>query len=331
MSEPWRFGGKILGEQHSETASSYGSLAIEVEPLGDYAAAIHYADRALAIRRKISGEDDPETANCLIRLGDLSFATGEFTAARGYFERALAIRRKSKGESDPDTAAAYGRVGNTDVMLGDFPAGRRNVERALAIQIKARGEEDPQTASFYCSLANLCSRSGDYAAAARTLNVRWPFRGSLAGTKVWRCDRIRGARYGLPCVPRLSSGPAKHRARPRDRPEDLRRGSLPQCRDSQQPGPCVARPGRLRRGPKNYELALAIDRRILGEDHQSTAIVHSNLGLLCFDQGDFAAAFAEEEQALAITRNFLSRMFVCSPKTSSSPCRTTCGLLWTTI
>jgi tetratricopeptide (TPR) repeat protein len=56
-----------------------------------------------------------------------------------------------------------------------------------------------------------------------------------------------------------------------------------------------------------YEQALAIRRKVLGEEHPDTATSLNNLGRLLEDMGDYAGARPYFEQALAICRKVLGK------------------------
>jgi len=62
----------------------------------------------------------------------------------------------------------------------------------------------------------------------------------------------------------------------------------------------------LWKGARPYpEQALAIRRKVLGEEHPVTAVSLNNLGGLLQDMGDLAGARSYLEQALAISRKVL--------------------------
>lgn len=52
---------KLLGEFHSDTATSYNYIGIVYTDLADYAKALEYHSKELEIRQKLSGEEHPDT------------------------------------------------------------------------------------------------------------------------------------------------------------------------------------------------------------------------------------------------------------------------------
>jgi tetratricopeptide (TPR) repeat protein len=73
---------RILGEEHSDTGTSYNNLALAVRGQGQYAAAEKLHRQALAIDLKVLGEEHPDTAICYNNLAaDLSAQGGAFLHA----------------------------------------------------------------------------------------------------------------------------------------------------------------------------------------------------------------------------------------------------------
>lgn len=88
---------RMLGEEHSETATSLNNLAILLKNQGDY-------ERALEIQEKVLGEEHPDTATSLNNLANLLSDQGDYEGAKSLYERALEIREKILGEEHPYTS-----------------------------------------------------------------------------------------------------------------------------------------------------------------------------------------------------------------------------------
>ncbi len=140
-------------------------MGYHLQMIGDYAGALPYYERALAISEQVLGPDHPDTARSLNNLGGLLQAQGDYAGARPYYERALAIREQVLGPEHPDTASSLNNLGFLLARLGDYEAALPYYERALAIYEKALGPEHPDTASSLNNLGFLLARLGDYEAA----------------------------------------------------------------------------------------------------------------------------------------------------------------------
>ena len=82
---------KVLGEEHSQAAASYHSLAATQHSLGDFVSALASAKRALNIRLKILGEEHSQTADSYHLLGVTQHSLGDFVSALESNKRALNI------------------------------------------------------------------------------------------------------------------------------------------------------------------------------------------------------------------------------------------------
>ncbi len=155
----------MLGERNSDYATNLNNLADLLQLQGDYSAARHLYEQALAIRKDVLGERHPDYAASLSNLALLLQSQGDYAAARPLYERALAIRKDVLGERHPGYASILNNLAALLSSQGDYAAARPLYERALAIQKDMLGERNPDYARSLSNLALLLSSQGDYAAA----------------------------------------------------------------------------------------------------------------------------------------------------------------------
>jgi tetratricopeptide (TPR) repeat protein len=98
--------GKVLGEEHPDTAGSLNNLGFLLQAMGDYEGARPYYEQALEINRKVVGEKHPNTATSLNNLAILHYYKGGFRIAFDLMHRALGIRLNVLGPDHPDTHSA---------------------------------------------------------------------------------------------------------------------------------------------------------------------------------------------------------------------------------
>jgi tetratricopeptide (TPR) repeat protein len=163
--------------REDETAAKLcNSLGYHLHQIGDYAGALPYFQRALAIREKVLGPEHPATATSLNNLGLLLKTQGDYAGALPYYRRALDIREKVLGPEHPDTAASLNNLAELLRTTGDYAGALPYYRRALTICEKVLGPEHPDTAASLNNLAVLCFYQGDYPAAAgymrRALDIR---------------------------------------------------------------------------------------------------------------------------------------------------------------
>ena len=129
---------------------------------GDYAAARHFQEEALAIRRALG--DPVQIAGALEPLGTAAALQGDYDAARQFFGEALAIAR-AIGNSYM-TAMALHDLANVVHEQGDYAAARELADEAVAM---LRDEvRDPRAmGSAMLTRAIIAQDEGDYVAAER--------------------------------------------------------------------------------------------------------------------------------------------------------------------
>ena len=96
---------KVLGPEHSDTATSLNNLAVLLRDQGRLAEAELLYRQALAICQKVLGPEHSDTATSLANLASLLQAQGHLAEAEPLYRQALAIRQKVLGPEHPQTIA----------------------------------------------------------------------------------------------------------------------------------------------------------------------------------------------------------------------------------
>jgi tetratricopeptide (TPR) repeat protein len=160
---------KAHGEAHPHTATSYGSLAVNLHHQGKYAEAEATHRRALAIHLKAQGEGQPSTAASYNNLALTLDAQGKYAEAEAMHRRALSVCLKALGEGHPSTATSYASLAENLGAQGKYAEAEATHRRALAIYLKVQGEGHPDTAASYHNLAATLRAQGKDAEAEAML------------------------------------------------------------------------------------------------------------------------------------------------------------------
>ena len=153
---------RVLGEEHSATATSYNNLAGVYDSQGKYKKAKGLYEKALRIRERVLGEEHPVTAISYNNLAYVYARQGEYRKAEGLHEKALRIRERVLGEEHPDTAASYNNLAYVHARQGEYGKAGGLYGKALGIYERVLGEEHPNTADSYNNLAGVYTRQGEY-------------------------------------------------------------------------------------------------------------------------------------------------------------------------
>jgi tetratricopeptide (TPR) repeat protein len=146
----------LSGEEDEHTAIIYNNSSDVYMNLGLYKEAFDYAEKALAIFKKINGEEHFYTAGAYNTLAVVCGKMGNTKDAQKYLETAQEIFAKQKDEDNPNTATVYNNMANTALQEGDFAKALDLSEKALAIRLKVLGQGHPLTGASYQGVAVTC-------------------------------------------------------------------------------------------------------------------------------------------------------------------------------
>jgi len=128
----------------------------------NYADALEWCQKALAIREKVLGTEHPDTAASYNNIGSVYYSMGEYDKALEFLLKALAIKEKVLGTEHPDTAASYNNIGGVYDSKGEYDKALDFSLKDLSICEKVLGSEHPATATSYNNIGIVYHRKGDY-------------------------------------------------------------------------------------------------------------------------------------------------------------------------
>jgi CHAT domain-containing protein/tetratricopeptide (TPR) repeat protein len=284
-------------------AAALNRQAVDLYGRGDAKAAIHPAEKALAIHKKVLGEQHLDTATTLYNLGLLLHAQGDYASARPYYEQALAIKKNVLGEQHPDTARSLNNLGGLLQAQGDYASARPYCEQALAVYRKVLGELHPHTALLLNNIGALLQAQGDSASARPYFEQALAIRKKVLGEQH---PDTAGSLNNLGAVLQTQGDSASARPYFEQALAIRKKTQHPETVQSlNNLGALLQVQGDYVSARRYYEQALATHKEILGEQHPDMAMTLRNLGVLLEAQGDSASARPYVEQAVAIQRRSL--------------------------
>ena len=155
-----------MGSQHPAVANTLVNLATLHARKRDYAKAIPFFERTVAIYEKTLGPEDLSLALALHNLAAAQTDNGQEDKAFLLHQRALAIREKKLSANHPHVATSLHNLAAIYANRGNNARARKMYERAVAIHQKALGPDHPETAEFSRSLALLLWKMGKIGQAA---------------------------------------------------------------------------------------------------------------------------------------------------------------------
>jgi tetratricopeptide (TPR) repeat protein len=110
---------KRLAKVHPSTVTSYYTINLAYDNIGNYEKALDYHFKAKEIFEKVLGKDHPDTATSYNNIGNVYKKQGNYEKALEYCFKALEIRENKLGKNHPLTKATYENIAVTYYNFGD--------------------------------------------------------------------------------------------------------------------------------------------------------------------------------------------------------------------
>ncbi len=280
--------------------------AQRLREVGQYAEAVPFVERALAIQEEVLGRNDSEVANSLNELGVLYLFQGLPARAEPPLQRALGIFEASLGKGHPNAAAALNNLASAYVAQGRYEDAEPLLERALASLEAALGKGHLDVAAALKNLADAYVPQRRYEQAEPLLRRALAIREAALGP-----DHLDVA-YSLDAVSHLY---ATQRLYSRSEPLDQRALAIRERALGQGHPEVATSLTRLAYGYVEEERysqaepllrrALAIREAAFGESHPDVASALNELGVLYQRQELYAQAEPFFQRALTIRERIL--------------------------
>ncbi len=137
---------KTYGEEHSHTITAINNYGILLSQNGDYHEARPYQEKSVLLSEKVLGKEHPKTALAYHNLATLLMDLSDDRAAKPYCYRAVELRRKVLGPRHPGTAESLHNLGAVLGNLGEFQQSLKFYEESLAIKEEIYGKESSEVA-----------------------------------------------------------------------------------------------------------------------------------------------------------------------------------------
>jgi CHAT domain-containing protein len=264
---------ELVGNNHRDTLRLLTNLGHMLVAQGDYAKARQHNEKALAVLRKVVGDRHPLTGEVLRSLGAGSLKQGNLVAARNHFEQALAVFKKA--DHPAGIVKALANLANVLFAQDDYDAARLYLEQALALARKGSGDNRALVGDTLNNLAAVLVRQGEFEAARGYAEEAYAIRKKIYGVAHPEL---------VPTLNNLGHLRARqwlHQAKTAEQKQEA-----------------------FKQAKYCYEQALAICRKVHGEEHPDTANAYQNLGVF-YALTDVRNALDPYAKALAIQRKVL--------------------------
>ena len=144
---------------------SYNNLAINLQALGNHAAAQPLYEKALEIRRRLLSDDHPDIAQSYNNVAGNLDDQGKHAQAQPIFEEALEILRRLLTDNHIFTAIIYNNLAGNLKFQGKYAQAQPIYEKSLEIRRRLLTDDHPSTATSFNNLADNLDAQGKFAQA----------------------------------------------------------------------------------------------------------------------------------------------------------------------
>ena len=128
---------------------------------GEYAKALEYYRKSLAICEKILGPEHTNKARTLNNIGVVYNEIGEYAKALIYYRKSLAMYKKSLGPDHPYVAQLLNNIGGVLDIQGEHDQALEFFIKTLAIRERALGPEHRDVAKTLNNMGLVFQRKGE--------------------------------------------------------------------------------------------------------------------------------------------------------------------------
>ena len=278
-------------EDQKKLTTLYARGGLGLDYLGNYAQALSWDQKALAISEKVLGTEHPDTATIYNNIGEVYRAQGSYPLALEWYRKALAIREKAPDTDHPNTATTYNNIALVYKAQGDYPLALEWYRKALGIIEKVLGTDHPDTATTYNNIALVYQVQGDYPLALEWYQKALGIREKALGTdhpdtaatynNIASVYQAQGD-YPLALKWYQKDLAISEKVLGTDHPDTATTyNNIAVVYKAQGDYPLAQ---------KWHQKALAIREKVLGTDHPDTATTYNNIALVYHAQGAFDEA-----------------------------------------
>src|ERR1700722_10818126 len=136
---------RVLGEEHPDTLSSMGNLALTYAPQGRWKEAEVLQVSVMETRKRVLGEEHPDTLAIMGNLASTYCNQGRWKEAEVLEVSVMETRKRVLGEEHPDTLAIMDNLASTYSNQGRLKEAEVLEISVMETRKRVLGEEHPET------------------------------------------------------------------------------------------------------------------------------------------------------------------------------------------
>ncbi|KAB5511470.1 hypothetical protein GE09DRAFT_1270301, partial [Coniochaeta sp. 2T2.1] len=143
---------ELLGEEHPNTLTIIGNLALTYRNQGRWKEAESLGVQVLEVRKRVLGEEHPETLTSMADLALTYSDQGRWKEAESLGAQVLEVRKRVLGEEHPETLTSMANLTSTWHIQGRVDESLRLMEQCVQLRLRVLGLDHPHTMSSSSTL-----------------------------------------------------------------------------------------------------------------------------------------------------------------------------------
>ncbi len=297
---------RVLGSDHSDTATTYNNMALVYQKLGDYKKSLEYYEKAIDINEKTLGSNYPVTVAIYINIAVLYKTHGVYEKALEYYKKAQEISEKFLGSEQPYAAAIYNNMAVVYKLQGAYEKALEYYSKTLETSDGILGRDHPSTATTYNNMADVFYDQGEVKKSLEYYRKALKIRERVLGSN----HPDTATTYNNIARVYKNRGYYKKSLNYYEKALEIRERTL----GSNHPDTAETYnnlagvyfdQGDYKKSLAYYQKALENYERVLGSNHPSTATIYNNMAGVYEIQGDYEEALKYNMVALEIIERIL--------------------------
>lgn len=152
-------------------AHIYNELGVLDDQLGDYASALQFYQKSIAIRSQHLPPNHRSLSVSYNNMGEVQRQMGDYFNALSTHKKTLDIKQKALRPNHLSFATTYNNIGLASELLGEYAQALEFYQKALEVKKRALPPDHQELATTYNNIGELHRAMGNYRDALKSLEI----------------------------------------------------------------------------------------------------------------------------------------------------------------
>ena len=287
-------------------AHIYNELGVLDDQLGDYASALQFYQKSIAIRSEHLPANHRSLSVSYNNMGEVQRQMGDYFNALSTHKKTLNIKQKALRPNHLSFATTYNNIGLASELLGEYTTALEFYQKALEVKKRALPPDHQELATTYNNIGELQRAMGNFTAALKSLEIALHIRLK----KYSPSDPTLAITYNNIGLIHRELGDFNKAIIYLEKSLDVKFKHFPPNHPSlaityNNIGDIRHQMGEFTTGLNAYQTALDIQQKALGPNHPEIAVTYTNMGVAYQAMAKYKEALEFYDKALTIRQKTL--------------------------